>query len=79
MPNIEETEYTFVVDEGPPVVAGMDKPIFIKCQPITQELSFLGSEGYLTIELNPGTSVDRAQEIAKYLNENVSGIGVTTF
>ncbi len=54
----------------------------IMCEPYSGQLSFLGSdgsEGILTIQLFPGTAVDRAQDIARYLSDNVSGIGVTTF
>ncbi len=76
MAKTETVEYTFTVKEGSP--AGGEVPNFLMCEPKTQELSFLGREGFLTIELFPGTSVDRAQDIARYLGENVSGIGVTT-
>ena len=68
----EIAEYTFTVEEG-------EFDPFIMCEAYSGQSSFLGSEGFLTIQLFPGTSVERAQEIARYLRDNVSGIGVTTF
>ena len=79
MVNTETTNYTFTVKEGSPQKSGGEAPTYLMCEPSTINLRFLGSDGFLTIELLPGTSVDRAQEIAAFLNENVTGIGVTTF
>ncbi len=72
MAKTEIAEYTFTVKEG-------EFDPFIMCEPYSGQSSFLGSEGFLTIQLFPGTAVDRAQDIARYLRHNVSGIGVTTF
>ena len=52
---------------------------FQELEPYSGQSSFLGSEGFLTIQIFPGTAVDRAQDIARYLRNNVYGIGVTTF
>ena len=84
MAKTETVEYTFTVKEGPPSESGAEAPTYLMCEPRGRELSILGRNRlgrnkFLTIELLPGTSVDRAQDIAAYLNENVSGIGVTTF
>ena len=71
IPKTEFTEHTFTVKEaktGP----------FIMCEPRREDLSILG-DGFLTLTLRPGTSIDKAEEIASYLNENVSGIGSTIF
>ncbi len=68
----EIAEYTFTVEEG-------EFDPFIMCEPHTGQSSLLGSDGFLTIQLFPGTSVGQAQDIARYLIDNVSGIGVTTF
>jgi len=68
----EIAEYTFTVEEG-------EFDPYIMCEPHSGQSSFLGSDGFLTIQLFPGTSVEQAQEIARYLRDNVSGIGVTTF
>ena len=72
MAKTEIAEYTFAVKEG------KFDPV-IMCKPYSGQSSFLGSEGFLTIQLFPGTSVDRAEDIARFLRDNVSGIGVTTF
>ena len=79
MAKTETVEYTFTVKEGPLSESGAEAPTYLMCEPRGRELSILGRNKFLTIELLPGTSVDRAQDIAAYLNENVSGIGVTTF
>ena len=68
----EIAEYTFTAEEG-------EVDPFIMCEPRSGQSSFLGSDGFLTIQLFPGTSVERAQDIARYLSDNVFGIGVTTF
>ncbi len=68
----EIAEYTFTAEEG-------EFDPYIMCEPHSGQSSFLGSEGFLTIQLFPGTSVEQAQDIAKYLRDKVSGIGVTTF
>jgi len=68
----EIAEYTFTAEEG-------ELDPYIMCEPQSGQSSFLGSDGFLTIQLFPGTSVEQAQDIARYLRDNVSGIGVTTF
>jgi hypothetical protein len=82
MAKTEIAEYTFTVKEGSPPESGGEAPAYLMCEPKGRDLSILGRNRlgrnkFLTIELLPGTSVDRAQEIADSLNENVAGIGVT--
>jgi len=77
----EIAEYTFTVKEASPLESGGDAPAYLMCEPKGRELSILGRNrlgrnNFLTIELMPGTSVDRAQEVAAILNDNVSGIGI---
>ncbi len=72
MAKTEIAEYTFTVKEG-------EFDPVIMCKPYSGQSSFLGSDGFLTLRLFPGTSVERAQDIAHYLRKNVSGISVTTF
>ncbi len=79
MVKTETVKYIFIVKEGAPSESGGDAPTFLACEPRGQELSILGSDGFLTLRLFPGTSVERAQDIAHYLRKNVSGISVTTF
>ena len=81
MSKTEIAEYTFTVKEASPLESGGDAPTYLMCEPKGRELSILGRNRlghnkFLTIELMPGTSVDRAQEVAAILNANVSGIGI---
>ncbi len=81
MSKTEIAEYTFTVKEASPLESGGDAPAYLMCEPKGRELSILGRNRlgrnkFLTIELMPGTSVDRAQEVAAILNDNVSGIGI---
>ena len=81
MSKTEIAEYTFKVKESSPLESGGDAPTYLMCEPRGRELSILGRNRlgrnkFLTIELMPGTSVDRAQEVAAILNANVSGIGI---
>ncbi len=79
MAKTEFTEYTFTVKEGHPSEAGGEATTSLMCEPLTTKLSFLGSDGFMLIRLKEGTSVQMAQEIAKYMKRCVSGISVTTF
>jgi hypothetical protein len=77
----EIAKYTFTVKEASPLESGGDAPAYLMCEPKGRELSILGRNRlgrnkFLTIELMPGTSVDRAHEVAAILNDNVSGIGI---
>ncbi len=81
MSKTEIAEYTFTVKEASPLESGGGAPTYLMCEPRGRELSILGRNRlgrnkFLTIELMPGTSVDRAQEVAAILNANVSGIGI---
>ena len=81
MTKTEIAEYTFKVKEASPPESGGDAPTYLMCEPKGRELSILGRNRlgrnkFFTIELLPGTSVDRAQEVAAILNANVSGIGM---
>ena len=77
----EIAEYTFTVKEGSPPESSGDAPTYLMCEPRGRELSILGRNRlgrnkFLTIELLPGTSIERAQEVAAILNDNVSGNGI---
>jgi hypothetical protein len=81
MSKTEIAEYTFTVKDAFPLESGGDARTYLMCEPRGRELSILGRNRlgrnkFLTIELMPGTSVDRAQEVAAILNANVSGIGI---
>ncbi len=79
MAKTEFIEYTFTVKEGHPPEAGGEATTSLMCEPLTKEFSFLGSDDFMSIRLKEGTSVQVAQEIAKYMKRCVSGISVTTF
>lgn len=83
MAKTEIAEYTFTVKEAFPPESGGDAPTYLMCEPKGRELSILGRNRlgrnkFLTIELMPGTSVDRANEVAAILNANVFGIGIVS-
>ena len=77
MSKTEFTEYTFTVKEGEASEAGGEAPTSLMCEPETTELSAIGNNGFMSIRLKDGTSVQAAQEIAKYLKQHVSGISIT--
>ena len=78
MAKTETAEYIFTVKEGSPPDSGGDAPTFLMCEPRRNELSCVGENQFLTIELVPGTSIDRAKEVAAILNTNASGIGIVS-
>ena len=73
------TEYIFTVKEGQSSKPGGEAPTFLMCEPLTKELSVLGEGGFLSLRLKDGTSVQKAQEVANFLKQWVSGISITTF
>ncbi len=68
----DTAEYAFTVKEG-----GSGEP-FIACEPRGGTLSILGKDAFLSLGVNT-TSIEKAREIAKYLNDNISDISVTSF
>ncbi len=68
----ETADYAFTVKEG-----GRGEP-FIACEPRGGTLSILGKDAQLSLGLNT-ISIEKAQEIANYLNDNISDISVTRF
>jgi len=52
----EIAEYTFTAEEG-------EFDPFIMCEPHSGQSSFLGSDGFLTIQLFPGASVQQVLTI----------------
>ena len=74
MVKLDYADYKFTVKEGSPSVSGADDaPVSLCCEPITSELSIVGS-GYLSIHLKKGISCDDAQEIAKNLEQWIEKI-----
>ena len=70
----DRSKYTFKVSEG-----GVDEKswiAFISCEPIGPGVD-LFRDGLLSFDLPPGTNMERARDIAQFLNENISGIAFT--
>ena len=67
----ETVEYVFTVKEG-----GRGQP-FIACEPRGGELSILGKNAFLSLCLNTAISIEKAKDIAHYLNDNFEGVSVT--
>ena len=77
MSNTETASYRFTVKEGAPSVSGSDDaPVWLMLEPSVGDLAILKS-GFLSLRLQPGTKIERGQEIAKYLNTNISGVSFT--
>ncbi len=66
----ETVEYRFTVKEG-----GRGQP-FLACEPCGGGLSILGKNAFLSFRLKTAISIDKAQDIANYLNDHISGVGV---
>jgi hypothetical protein len=69
----ERSRFVFTVKEGSPSRSGADAPVWLMAEPDTPGLSVLKG-GHLGMELAPGTKIDKAQEIAKFLNTNIRAI-----
>ena len=66
----ETAKYVFTVKEG-------RYDPFIVCEPRDGELSILGKNAFLSLRLNRAVSFSETQDIANYLNDNISGVSVT--
>lgn len=78
MSQTEVTDYTFTVKEGHPPEEGGEAPVWLMCEPDTEELSIVGDNGFLGIRLKPGVNLDEARKIARFFRENVVGISHTS-
>ena len=79
MSQTERADYKFVVKEGVPRTAGGEAPTSLMCEPLTRELSIVGEQGFLMIELTEGTTWEQASEVASYLQRHVAGLSFTRF
>jgi len=71
-------DYKFTVKEGSPSQTGVDDaPTWLMCEPMTSELSIVGDRGFLSLRLPEGTTVDQAQDIARYLQKHITGVQYT--
>jgi transcriptional regulator with XRE-family HTH domain len=73
MANAESAEYTFVVKED-----STGRNPFITLEPLGKGIKSFGN-CLLTLQLEPGTSLDKAQEVAEYLRQHVQRIGYQRF
>lgn len=72
MAKTERAKYVFTVKEfsnGTP---------FIALEPLNKSIT-LPEEGFLGFDLPEGTDINKAKDIAKYLNKNLSNLTLTTF
>lgn len=77
MSKTEIADYKFTVKEGEPSRTGADDaPVWLMCEPMTKELGILG-RGFLHLRLRHGTTYAEAQDVARYLQQHVTGIGYT--
>ncbi len=70
----ERAEFLFRVAEG----SDRGMPVWISLEMGKGSLSVL-EDGFLGLDLQPGTTFERAQEIAKFLSENIKGVSHTRF
>ena len=79
MPKTEIADYIFTVKEGAPSEAAGEAQVSLMCEPVSSELSMPGNNGFLSIHLKDGTTVEEAQKISQYLQKHIKGISATTF
>lgn len=79
MASTETADYKFTVKEDLPPLDGGEAPMWLMCEPVTRELSIVGDQGFLSLRLSAGITVDQADEIARYLQARVVGISYTRF
>lgn len=70
MADTEIEKFTFTVKEG---VSGDP---FIALEPLYQKFPSLKGS-FLTLNLPDGTSIEKAEEIARYLDDNIESVGFT--
>ena len=67
----QEARYTFRVKES-----GAENPPHIALEPFDGEISFLKDSGaHLFFNLSTGTTLERAYEIAQFMNDNLRELG----
>lgn len=72
MTTTQRSKYKFTVKEY------SDGTPWIAMEPLEKAIEFQ-NEGLLGLDLQKGMNVERAREIAKYLNENISELSLTEF
>lgn len=73
----ERSRFKFTIKEGSPSRSGADDaPVWLMAEPDEPGLSIL-EDGVLGFDLPPGTKMDKAKEIAKFLNANIHGLSFT--
>jgi hypothetical protein len=69
--------YKFEVKEGEASRNGAnDAPVSLYCQPVDSELSIVG-KGFLSLNLKAGTTIEKAQEVARYLESVLKDVSYT--
>ena len=70
MSNTETAQYKLTVKES-----GAGEP-WLMFEPMTSSLQILGN-GFLGFRLKPGTTYEKAQEIASYINSSTQSVSYT--
>lgn len=52
---------------------------WIVTEPRMERLKILGNAGFIGFDLRPGTTFEKARQIAEYLNEHIAAINCTLF
>ncbi len=65
----EIVDYAFTVKETA-------RDPYIMCEPRYGELSIIGKDAFLSLRLKTAISIEKANDIANYLNDHISGVGV---
>ncbi len=60
------------------VKEGVQGSVWIMLERLDADLSVLGN-GFLGFDLAPGTSMERVEEIAEFLNRNIHNVSCTQF
>lgn len=80
MASTENADYVFTIKEGDTPASGNgDATAWVMCEPRTRELSIVGDNGFLGINLKPGTTLQEATEIVRFLKNHVVGLSYTKF
>lgn len=73
----QRAKVKFTVKEGAPSRSGAsDAPVWLMAEPMDGEIAFL-ERGFLGVDLPPGISLAKAQEIARFLNSSIAGVSYT--
>ncbi len=68
----EHGEFKFTVKEF------ADGTPYLAAEPLQSKMTLL-DEAQMFLQLQPGTDIEEAHKMAKYLNQHISTVGITVF